>query len=235
MPYLVHRNCRHFRGELPCKPHKIDGVICDGCPVYDPTDERILIIKLAAAGDVIRTTPLLRKLRAEHPRAWITWLTETPDVVPTRARFLDGADEVLKWGHDATLICEETPWDWVIVLDKDRPACALAGRTAARRRSGYILEHGRPAPVNAAAEPKFITGIDDKMNRANTLCIPPKSSASATSNGRARNTCWIPASTSRCPQACPKNGRSSASTPAARPAGAAASGRKRTGPNWPRC
>ncbi len=172
MPYLVHRDCRHFRGELPCKPHKTHGVICDGCAFYDPIAERILIIKLAAAGDVIRTTPLLRKLEKEHPHAWITWLTETPDVVPTRARFDDGADEVLKWGHDATLICEETAWDWVIVLDKDRPACALANRTTARRRSGYILDNGRPAPVNAVAEPKFITGIDDKMNRANVLSYP---------------------------------------------------------------
>ena len=82
MPYLVHRDCRHFRGELPCKPHKQSGVICDGCPEYDPFDMRILIVKLAAAGDVIRTTPLLRKLRAEHPRAWITWLKRDTSLDP---------------------------------------------------------------------------------------------------------------------------------------------------------
>jgi ADP-heptose:LPS heptosyltransferase len=172
MSYLVHRDCRFFRGELPCKPHKQHGVICEGCPHYEPYRERFLIIKLAAAGDVIRTTPLLRKLRSVYPQAWISWLTETPDVVPTRAQDAAGADEILKWGHDATLIVEETPWDWIITLDKDRPACALANRAVARRRAGYYLDNGRPAPVDHLAEPKFITGIDDKQNRANTLSYP---------------------------------------------------------------
>ncbi|MCX6601488.1 MAG: glycosyltransferase family 9 protein [bacterium] len=172
MTYLVHRDCRHFRGDIPCRPHKREGVICDGCRFYDPLDSRICIIKLAAAGDVIRTTPLLRKLRAEHPRAWITWLTETPDVVPTRAFDPAGADEVLKWGYGAGLIVEGTPWDWLIVLDKDRPACALANRTAAKIRSGFTLMDGRPAAVDEAAHAKFLTGIDDKLNRAGTLTYP---------------------------------------------------------------
>jgi hypothetical protein len=172
MPYLVHRDCRHFRGDLPCKPHKQHGVICDGCTYYDAYRERFLLIKLAAAGDVIRTTPLLRKLRTEYPKAWISWLTETPDVVPTRATDPNGADEVLRWGPDASLIAEETPWDWVMVLDKDRPACALGNRTVSQRRSGYFLDNGRPAPIDEPAEAKFLTGIDDKLNRAGTLSYP---------------------------------------------------------------
>lgn len=172
MSYLVHRDCRHFRGELPCKPHKLHGVICDGCPHYDAVDLRVLVVKLAAAGDVIRTTPLLRKLRATHPHCWITWLTETPEVVPTRSFDSDGADEVLTWGHDSTLTAEQTPWDWAIILDKDRPACALSSRVKAKRRSGYELQNGRPAPVDQAANEKFLTGIDDHLNRANRLSYP---------------------------------------------------------------
>ena len=170
--YIVHRDCRHFRGDIPCKPHKLYGVICEGCPHYDPYTERFLIIKLAAAGDVIRTTPLLRKLRADYPHAWISWLTETPDVIPTRAVDANGADEVLKWGHDSTLIVEQTPWDWIMVLDKDRAACALADRATAKKRSGYKLENGRPAPLDEPAYRKYLTGIDDKLNRANTLSYP---------------------------------------------------------------
>jgi ADP-heptose:LPS heptosyltransferase len=172
MTYIVHRDCRQFRGELPCKPHKLYGVICEGCPHYDPVDMRILIVKLAAAGDVIRTTPLLRALCAKHPKCWISWLTETPDVVPTRSFDVNGADEVLNWGVDSTLVAEQTPWDWAIILDKDRPACALANKLQAKRRSGYELRNGRPAPVNDAALHKFLTGIDDHLNRANTLSYP---------------------------------------------------------------
>src|SRR5688572_32883598 len=78
-------DCRHFRGDVPCAPHKREGVHCDDCPHYDPIQGRILIIKLGAIGDVIRTTPLLRKLKADHPRAHITWLTHSPEVVPRSA------------------------------------------------------------------------------------------------------------------------------------------------------
>ncbi|PIU40254.1 MAG: glycosyl transferase, partial [Candidatus Omnitrophica bacterium CG07_land_8_20_14_0_80_50_8] len=37
---------------------------------------RILIIKLGAMGDVLRTTPLLPALRKKYPGSKITWLVE---------------------------------------------------------------------------------------------------------------------------------------------------------------
>ncbi len=172
MTYTIHRDCRHFRGHIPCKPHKQHGVVCEDCKYFEQFKERILIIKLAAVGDVIRTTVLLGKLRREYPQAWISWLTETPAVVPTRSIASDGVDEVLKWGHDATLIVEESPWDWVIVLDKDREACALANRLETEKFSGYMLQDGLPMPANELALDKFITGIDDFKNRENTLSYP---------------------------------------------------------------
>lgn len=172
MTYTIHRDCRHFRGHIPCRPHKQQGVVCENCGYYEPFKERILIIKLAAVGDVIRTTVLLRKLRKEFPQCWISWLTETPVVVPTRAFDKDGVDEVLKWGHDATLIASSTPWDWVIVLDKDREVCALANRLKTKKLSGYLLKDGLPAPADELATDKFITGIDDFKNRENTLSYP---------------------------------------------------------------
>jgi heptosyltransferase-2 len=80
-------NCRQFRGDLPCSPHKQHGVHCveqDGsdCKYYDPVGPRILIIKLGALGDVIRTTPLLLRLKKNEPSAEIWWLTLAPDILP---------------------------------------------------------------------------------------------------------------------------------------------------------
>ncbi|MDD5087973.1 MAG: glycosyltransferase family 9 protein, partial [bacterium] len=124
------------------------------------------------AGDVIRTTPLLRRIRKEHPRAWISWMTETPEVVPTRTNDPMGADEVLRWNTDGQWIALGTPWDWLIALDKDRPLLAMAARCQAKQRSGFALENGRAAGLDAAAHAKFLTGIDDQLNRANTLSYP---------------------------------------------------------------
>ena len=52
-------DCRYFRGDVPCKPHKENGVHCvdergNDCQYYDPTGKKILIIKLGAIGDVIQ-------------------------------------------------------------------------------------------------------------------------------------------------------------------------------------
>src|SRR3712207_7101962 len=68
-PYTTLFRSIYFRGDVPCKPNKESGYMCGNCPVYTPVQKRILIIKLGAIGDVIRTTPLLRKIRAEYPRS----------------------------------------------------------------------------------------------------------------------------------------------------------------------
>ena len=47
----------------PCDPHKKDGVKCDSCPYYKPINFKILIIKLDAVGDVLRTTSILMPLK----------------------------------------------------------------------------------------------------------------------------------------------------------------------------
>jgi heptosyltransferase-2 len=80
----VRPDCRFYRGDLPCRPNKEHGYMCGDCPVYEPVTKRILLIKLGAIGDVIRTTPLLRRLRQEYPSCYITWLTLTPAILPQR-------------------------------------------------------------------------------------------------------------------------------------------------------
>ena len=42
----------------------------------------ILFIKLGAIGDVIRTTPLLEKFKAQYGDCHFTWVTHSPQVVP---------------------------------------------------------------------------------------------------------------------------------------------------------
>jgi len=160
-------DCRSFRGTVPCAPHKREGVHCteaDGSPCrrYDRLTERILIIKLGAIGDVIRTTPLLRAFRRLRPGAQIWWLTLTPDVVPP------DADVVLPFTPQSTAILRGVKFDLLINLDKDREACALALTTEAAVKQGFTLRDGVPAPADANAVHKFLTGLFDDVSRANT-------------------------------------------------------------------
>lgn len=154
-------DCRHFRGDRPCAPHKAEGVHCRDCAHYEPLAERILIIKLGAMGDVIRTTPILHRLAREHPGAHFTWITDFPEVVPSRV------DRVLRPTARDLLALDATDFELLLNFDKELPACALASRLRAVRRKGFVLRAGVPAPADRDAEHKFLTGIFDDASRAN--------------------------------------------------------------------
>ena len=168
MKTKINQDCRHFKGDIPCSYHKKENVVCENCPYYDPIEEKILIIKLGAAGDVIRTTPLLRKLKLVYPKAYITWLTWTPDLVP-----LDWVDQILPFDLKSIVALQAAHFDLLINLDKDLEACALANQVSALKKKGFGLsELNRCQPIDADSEHKFLTGIFDTLNKSNTKSYP---------------------------------------------------------------
>jgi ADP-heptose:LPS heptosyltransferase len=162
----VKTDCRHYKGAIPCSPHKTAGVHCNDCTHYQQLGERLLIIKLGAIGDVIRTTPLLVRLRKELPSAEITWLTYSPEVIPE-----GWVDNVLDFSLPNVVWLQQQQFDWIINLDKDREAIALAERLSASRKSGFKMNrYGKCIPMGSVAENrKWLTGLWDDVNRANTL------------------------------------------------------------------
>lgn len=163
----VKTDCRHFKGDIPCKPHKQYGVHCvdsedNLCKYYDQIDKKILIIKLGAIGDVIRTTPLFTRLKSEHPKAKFYWLTQTPEVIPAEV------DVVLKFDYKSALYLQNTKFYITINLDKDSEACSLLEQINSDNKFGFTLKDGLPHPADKKAEHKFLTGIFDDLNQKNT-------------------------------------------------------------------
>lgn len=60
-----------------------------------------LIVRLAAIGDVVLTTPLLGRIRAEHPDAHVTWMCGSR--VSALVRLLPGVDEIIEVDEHALL------------------------------------------------------------------------------------------------------------------------------------
>lgn len=149
-------------GTVPCKPHKQFNYHCNDCPMYDKTDGIILIIKLGAIGDVIRTTPLLHKLKKEYPTKRIWWLTYSPDIVPSLV------DKIFHYDLESLEIIKSTDYDLAINLDKDLHAGALIKILNAKEKLGFTVKDGVPAPIKEASIPKFITGLFDDANKENT-------------------------------------------------------------------
>ncbi|MFA5499522.1 MAG: glycosyltransferase family 9 protein [Candidatus Omnitrophota bacterium] len=162
---IVNTNCLHYKGSVPCFPHKQYGYVCAKCKLYKPFEKRILIIKLGAAGDVIRTTPLLRKLRQDHPNAEIIWLTYFPEFLSSM-----WVDKAIRFELKDIIWLKTQKFDWLINLDKDDEAIALSSEIMAKKKSGFIMdERGKCKPVGNKAETyKWLTGLWDGLNKKNT-------------------------------------------------------------------
>ncbi|HEY0256804.1 MAG TPA: glycosyltransferase family 9 protein [Candidatus Methylacidiphilales bacterium] len=155
-------DCFHYRGHLPCAPHTRSGETCT-CQEYVPVKRRGVIIKLGAAGDVLRTTPLLRALAPAQTGTHVLWVTHSPELLPKEAC------EAVKPDAATLARLSASEWDFCWNLDKDVEACALASVVRARERAGYALSGGVPFPVDERAWHKFATGIDNPYSKANQL------------------------------------------------------------------
>lgn len=159
----VNTDCVYCNGYKPCKFHKLEGIHCNRCRHYTPWDRKILIIKLQAAGEVIRNTPLLRKLTRRWPKAKIFWLTKFPELVPVSDRVT-----VLDFNLSSTLFLLDESFDVVYSLDKDLEACALANRIEAKLKKGFSQKNGVIIPFDGDAHTKWLTGVFDDLMAANT-------------------------------------------------------------------
>jgi heptosyltransferase-2 len=159
----VRRDCLYFKGHIPCKPNKEDGSVCGTCSHYKPIEKRILIIKLGALGDVIRTTPLLEKFRRKYPNSHITWLTLSPEILPRKS-----IDVIYSLSGTSLFILENSLFDIAVNLDKDPEACILMSKIEAVQKFGFTWEDHAVAPCTQAAEHKLMTGFFDQLSRVNT-------------------------------------------------------------------
>jgi ADP-heptose:LPS heptosyltransferase len=165
---IIQYRCRHLLGHKPCRFRRE----CEGCPHYAPFGKRILIIKLAAIGDVLRTTPLLRGLRTTNETCHITWLTE-PNGMPMLLGIRE-IDRLLPYTWETALQLEMEEFDEVYCFDKEPKATALAMKIRAERKIGFGMSpFGTAAPLNKESEYTYRLGIDDALKfRTNTKTYP---------------------------------------------------------------
>lgn len=160
-------DCRHVRWDRPCSPHKRRGKLCDTCDEYDPVRTRILMVKLAATGDVLRTTAFLPAIHATWPGARVTWLTRK-----NASALFDGnplVDEVLTTDDAVTAarLATET-FDVVLCPDADPDAAVLAALAKGRERRGYVRDGaGRVVALGPGAARWLEMGVRDDLKRQN--------------------------------------------------------------------
>jgi ADP-heptose:LPS heptosyltransferase len=165
---IARYDCRHFLGFKPCMYRRE----CAGCPHFSAFGKRILIVKLAALGDVLRTTPLLRGLKAAEPGCHITWLT-LPQVLPMLQGIRE-IDRLLAYDPETVLRLEVETFDELYCFDKEARASALTMKIQACTKVGFgMSEYGNVIPLGSRSEYAFELGISDELKfRRNRKTYP---------------------------------------------------------------
>ncbi len=158
-PTELRLDCRFYRGDRPCT-QGIQGACPSDCKHYAAQGARIVIIKLGALGDVIRTAAILPGVKAVWPESQITWVTR-----PAGVRMLANhplIDRLLPLDAETMAHLEYERFDVCFSLDKEPGPAGLAMRINATDRRGVGLSHsGACFPLNAEARPYFLLGLDD--------------------------------------------------------------------------
>ncbi len=154
-------DCAYFKGDRPCKYHKEDGVKCDECNHYKPIKNKILIIKLDAIGDVLRTTSILPPLRKKYPDAFITWCTKS-----NAAQLFtnnDFVDEIITFEEDALFRINAEEYDIVINLDTSKVSSSISASANGKNKIGFVLNKKGYVEATSKAADKWLemSAFDD--------------------------------------------------------------------------
>ncbi|NNG26736.1 MAG: hypothetical protein HKM87_04375, partial [Ignavibacteriaceae bacterium] len=154
-------DCAYFKGDRPCKFHKEEGIKCDECSHYKPIKNKILIIKLDAIGDVLRTTSILPPLRKKYPDAFITWCTKSNATqLFTNNNFVD---EVITIEDDAFFRITAEEFDVVINLDTSKISSSIAALANGKSKMGFVLNKKGFVEATSKAADKWLemSAFDD--------------------------------------------------------------------------
>jgi len=120
----------------------------------------ILIIKLGALGDVVRTLPILPVLKEKYPDSKITWVTKKECI-----ELLEDNVYVTKVLEINEKMNEE--FDTLYNFDIEKEATELAEKTKAKKKYGFYAIEGFPSAFNIMAEYYLNTLFDDKLKKEN--------------------------------------------------------------------
>ncbi len=141
-------------------------MVCRDCPRYSPAGEKILIIKLDAAGDVLRTTSLLPGLKKLYPAGCLTWITRSSSL----PIFLHNplVDRVLPLQPDGMLSVLAETFDLSLNLDTSPLSSSLQALVRAGTKKGFTLDGGgRVVPCGPEAETWLKMSVFDNLKKAN--------------------------------------------------------------------
>jgi ADP-heptose:LPS heptosyltransferase len=126
-------DCMYYSGYKPCGKSEF----CEDCGHYVPKGKKILIIKLAALGDVLRTAALLPGIKKKYPQSFITWITDENAVPLLENNSM--IDRLRVFDATGILTAHKTVYDIVLNFEKEDRALALMDFVCAKEKMGFAF------------------------------------------------------------------------------------------------
>ncbi len=146
------KKCRFFDERYACDTLTSENYkSCEECRFAQEYSKKILIIKLGAIGDVLRTTFILPLLKKKYgSESLIYWMTN-----PISVDFLKDnnlIDKVLQYNLENAMRIQQEKFDILFALEIDTPSTLLANLVKADEKYGYFFDNGTTSCFNQGAE-----------------------------------------------------------------------------------
>lgn len=122
--------------------------------------ENILIIKLGAKGDVVRTLPIIKGVKEKYPDSKISWVTKKE------------SEPILKTSPDINKIYTipikiKEKFNILYNFDIEKDATILAKEIISDKKFGFYSEGDYPMAFNPSSEYYLNTMFDDELKKTN--------------------------------------------------------------------
>ncbi len=121
---------------------------------------KIIVIKLGALGDVVRTLPIAEALKKKYPNSEISWITKQ------NALELFEGNPFIDKTYSIPFKLEER-FDLLYNFDIEEEATSLALQIKAAKKYGFFSEGGYASSFNLGAEYYLNTVFDDGLKKSN--------------------------------------------------------------------
>jgi heptosyltransferase-2 len=169
--FEVFTDCSNFPLDRPCVYQKNNNAHCKECKNYLKISEkkdnkRILVVKLGAMGDVLRTTFLLNGLKELYLKSEIIWIVDTKNAAVLEGNNL--IDKILHNDENAIKYLVNNFFDIVINLDLTFESLSLTKLSNKTEVKGFSLDDSRNIIYsNNYAKEWLKRSAYDELKRAN--------------------------------------------------------------------
>jgi heptosyltransferase-2 len=172
--FEVFTDCSNSPLDRPCVYQKNNNAHCKECKNYlklstsSKDKKRILIIKLGAMGDVLRTTFILNGLEELYPKSEISWIVDTKNAAVLEGNTL--INKIICNDENVIKYLANNFFDIVINLDLAFESLSLTKLSNKEKVLGFTLDDNRNIiSSNSYAKEWLKTSAYDELKKANAF------------------------------------------------------------------